>query len=116
MRTMLLCDRQKWGTPFAQSGRGSPPPGVVAMFRGIIQLIAAMSVAPFALAADADLDDVAQKIIERTNRFRQDQKRDPLTTNEQLTATARDFAAWMAKNGKFAHDADGKQPWDRAKA
>jgi uncharacterized protein YkwD len=86
------------------------------MFRRIVPLISVLLVASAARAADADLDEAAHKIVERTNRFRQDQKRDPLKTNEQLTATARDFAAWMAKNGKFAHDADGKQPWDRAKA
>ncbi len=66
--------------------------------------------------AGPDLDQTARLIIDRTNRFRQDQHRSPVTVNEQLSAAARDFAAWMAATDLYGHEADGRHPWDRARA
>jgi uncharacterized protein YkwD len=66
--------------------------------------------------AGSALDPASQQIVDRTNRFRQDEKRSPLTVNDKLTATARDFAAWMAATDMYGHEADGRHPWDRAKA
>jgi hypothetical protein len=39
-----------------------------------------------------------------------------VTDNDKLTATARAFAGWMAATDFYGHEADGRQPWDRAKA
>jgi uncharacterized protein YkwD len=66
--------------------------------------------------AGPDLDQVARQIVDRTNRFRQEQQRPPLTVNDKLAATARAFAAWMAATDMYGHEADGRQPADRAKA
>jgi uncharacterized protein YkwD len=65
--------------------------------------------------AGPDFDLVARQIIDRANRFRQDQQRTPLTVNEKLTASAREFAGWMAATDMYGHEADGRHPWDRAK-
>jgi uncharacterized protein YkwD len=62
-----------------------------------------------------DLDVVARKIFEQTNRFRAGEGRTELKQNSQLAATARDFADFMAKTDKYGHDADGSQPTERAK-
>src|SRR5688572_11680171 len=37
-----------------------------------------------------------------------------LAANARLAAAARDFARYMAETGRFAHDANGSQPWERA--
>ena len=39
-----------------------------------------------------------------------------MAANPQLTATAQDFATFMARTGKFSHTADGQTPAVRAKA
>ena len=86
------------------------------MFRRIIPLLAVTLIAPAARAADADFDQAARQIIERTNRVRQEQHCNPVAGNAQLMATARDFAVWMASTDFYGHEADGRQPWGRAKA
>ena len=66
-----------------------------------------------------DLPDIARTelaIIEMTNAFRHEQKLGGVTRNKDLDTAARLFAEYLAKTGKFAHEADGRQPSDRAKA
>ena len=71
---------------------------------------------PSAKAGGApDLEATARLIIEKTNQFRRDQGRTALKTSPRLEATARDFAAFMARTDKYGHDADGSQPDDRVK-
>src|SRR5207244_4021613 len=55
--------------------------------------------------ASPDLVRAARQITDRTNRFRQDQHRSAVTVNDKLTATARDFAAWMARTDMYGHEA-----------
>jgi uncharacterized protein YkwD len=86
------------------------------MLRKLLPILAVMLPTPAIRGADPDLDAAARQIVERTNQFRKDQQRPPVTVNPQLTATARDFAAWMASTDFYGHEADGRQPWDRAKA
>jgi uncharacterized protein YkwD len=62
-----------------------------------------------------DLARVTKAIIEKTNAFRQKQGRKKVTVNPKLTETARYFAKFMARTGKYGHEADGNQPADRAK-
>src|SRR5437868_401202 len=66
-------------------------------------------------AAGPDFARAAQLVIDQTNRFRQDQHRPPVAVNAQLMATAHDFAEWTARTDLYGHEADGLQPWDRAK-
>jgi uncharacterized protein YkwD len=65
---------------------------------------------------DVDLGKVTQQIIDRTNAFRREQGLAPVAVETKLTATAADFAKFMADTGKYGHDADGKQPHERAEA
>jgi uncharacterized protein YkwD len=61
-----------------------------------------------------DLDELARQIVDRTNAFRKKNRLPPLSSDEQLTATASDFAKFMAETGKYGHTSDGKQPYERA--
>jgi uncharacterized protein YkwD len=63
-----------------------------------------------------DLGDVVERIISRTNAFRHQKGRPTLATNPQLTATAQDFATFMARTNQYGHTADGQQPAARAQA
>lgn len=62
-----------------------------------------------------DLEQAARLVVEGTNSFRLEQDRPRLKTSPQLEATARDFAAFMARTDKYGHDADGSHPDDRVK-
>jgi hypothetical protein len=55
-------------------------------------------------------------IVELTNAFRKASALQEVKPNQALTAAARAFAAYLAKTGKFAHEADGRKPEDRAQA
>ena len=66
-----------------------------------------------------DLPDIARTeiaIIEMTNAFRAEQRLGSVKRNKELDLAARLFAEYLAKTGKFAHEADGRHPWDRAAA
>lgn len=63
-----------------------------------------------------DLPQTEAAIIEMTNAFRKDSTLQPVKPNSALTAAARAFAEYLAKTGKFAHDADGRGPANRVKA
>jgi hypothetical protein len=63
-----------------------------------------------------DLPQTEIAIVEMTNGFRKDNKLAPLKPNPALTAAARAFADYLGKSGKFAHEADGRQPAQRAEA
>lgn len=63
-----------------------------------------------------DLPQTETAIIEMTNAFRQEQKLGTLKPNPALAAAAKAFADYLAKSGKFAHEADGREPHERAAA
>src|SRR5262245_56201333 len=62
-----------------------------------------------------DLTKTTQLIIDQTNEFRKDEKRPAVQANKELTRAAEYFAQFMAKSGKYGHEADEKKPADRAK-
>lgn len=67
----------------------------------------------------ADLPDVARTeiaIVDLTNAFRRSQKLSDVRPNTELTQAAKLFAEYLAKTGRFAHEADGRQPAERVKA
>jgi uncharacterized protein YkwD len=82
----------------------------------VILLVGVAAARAQAPPAGPDLDRAAQQIVDRTNRFRQEQHRLAVTVNDKLSATARDFAGWMAATDFYGHEADGRPPADRAKA
>ncbi|MGE0699218.1 MAG: CAP domain-containing protein [Hyphomicrobiaceae bacterium] len=66
----------------------------------------------------AELPDISKTevaIVEQTNAFRRAEKLEPLKRDPMLDRAARQFALYLAKSGRFAHEADGRQPGDRAK-
>jgi hypothetical protein len=65
--------------------------------------------------AEPDAARAAALILEATNRFRASQGASRVEPQAQLAATARDFAAFMAKSGKFGHEADGSEPTQRTR-
>ncbi len=61
-----------------------------------------------------DLADVVERLIGRTDAFRQQEGRPPVAPHPQLTATAQDYATFMASTDRFNHTADGQSPAARA--
>lgn len=61
-----------------------------------------------------DLKRTAELIVEATNDFREQQELSPLKNNRQLQKAAEYFADYMASTDEYSHDADGKQPAERA--
>ena len=68
------------------------------------------------MASLPDLPQTEIAIVEMTNAFRKDNKLGALKPNAALTAAARAFADYLGKSGKFGHEADGRQPAQRAEA
>jgi cysteine-rich secretory family protein len=68
------------------------------------------------MATLPDLPQTEIAILEMTNAFRKESKLGEVKPNAALTAAARAFAEYLAKTGKFAHEADGRQPAQRALA
>ncbi len=64
----------------------------------------------------ADVDKTAADIVERTNAFRREQGLAEVTVDPTLTATAHDFAAFMARTSRYGHSADDRQPDERVAA
>jgi uncharacterized protein YegP (UPF0339 family) len=63
-----------------------------------------------------DLPQTEVAIVEMTNAFRKENRLGGLKPNATLAAAARAFAEYLAKSGKFAHEADGREPQQRAEA
>ena len=62
-------------------------------------------------------EEAERRITERTVAFRSDEGRRSLATNEDgLLASAEEFAAYMARTGRYGHTADGRTPAQRAEA
>ncbi len=63
-----------------------------------------------------DLPQTEVAIVELTNAFRKASALQEVKPNPALAAAARAFAEYLARTGKFAHEADGRKPEDRAQA
>ena len=62
-----------------------------------------------------DLAKANQHIIDQTNEFRKQEKQPAVGASKELTKAAEYFAQFMAKTGKYGHEADDKKPAERAK-
>jgi Cysteine-rich secretory protein family len=60
-----------------------------------------------------DVPAVETQIIAMTNTFRASNKLGGVKANAALTAVARAYASYIAKNGKLSHTADGREAGDR---
>lgn len=68
-------------------------------------------------AADPSLiREVERAIVEQTNDFRKENDLPTVELDENLNACASEFANFMAKTGKYGHQADGRRPAQRAEA
>jgi hypothetical protein len=66
-----------------------------------------------------DLPDIPKAeaaIVALTNAFRSGEKLAPVKPNTELARAARLFAEYLARTGRFAHEADGRKPGERARA
>ncbi len=68
------------------------------------------------MATLPDLPKTEIAIVEMTNAFRREMRLGEVAPNAALTAAARAFAEYLARTGTFAHEADGRQPAQRAQA
>ena len=66
--------------------------------------------------AAPDLPQTEAAIIEMTNAFRAENRLTAVVPSAKLQAAAKVFADYLARNGSFAHTADGRQPAERAQA
>lgn len=57
-----------------------------------------------------------RSVIERSNAFRQSQGLPPVSADRALTTAAQAFAAYMARTDNYGHEADGREPSQRAQA
>ena len=62
-----------------------------------------------------DPEQVAALAVQLTNEFRSQEGKQAVVVNAKLLAAARYFAGYLAKTGKFSHEADGSNPAARAK-
>src|SRR5262245_49796324 len=72
--------------------------------------------APAFKSADEKKPDLAAAtayIVEKTNELRGKEGRPRVSVDPKLTQTARDFADYMARTGRYGHTADGSRPADR---
>jgi uncharacterized protein YkwD len=76
------------------------------------------ALAPLAQAAEkqAQLTQAERLVVERSNAFRQSQGVAPVAPERMLTAAAQAFAAYMARTDNYGHEADGREPSQRAQA
>ena len=63
-----------------------------------------------------DLPQTEAAIVDMTNAFRKASTLQEVKPNAALAAAARAFAEYLARTGKFAHEADGRNPQDRTEA
>jgi hypothetical protein len=69
------------------------------------------------LGATADLHtDVARLLMQRTNELRAQSGWKPVAAEPRLSAAAARFARYMAETDRYGHEADGRQPAERAQA
>ncbi len=58
--------------------------------------------------------EVARQVMEQAARFRKSQSLAALRASEPLEKAAEDFARFMARTAKYGHQADEREPRDRA--
>ena len=89
-------------------------------FRSIAALMLALLLAPLASNAQPggrgrpDIDQVNRLIVEQTNTFRRANGLEATAPNPALAQAARSFAAYMARTDRYGHEADGREPAQRA--
>lgn len=78
-------------------------------------LVALISCAPLGAATYFN-DDVTRLLLQRTNELRAQSGWKALKAEPRLAAAAARYARYMADTDRYGHDADGRQPAERAQA
>lgn len=84
--------------------------------RGIALALACTLPAAAQSPKPADTAEAARLVVEDTNALRHAQNLPGLHPEARLTRAAVDFAAYMARTEKYGHEADGRDPAQRAVA
>jgi uncharacterized protein YkwD len=79
-------------------------------------LVAILSCPATALAQRADLGSTERLVVEATNEFRREEGVGAVKPNPALAKAAQDFADYMARTDRYGHNADGRDPADRARS
>jgi uncharacterized protein YkwD len=82
----------------------------------VVEHLEASELGPYEPTKTPDLKAAEQKIVEQTNKFRQDEQREKVAVDETLQKTAEAFAQYMAKTDDYGHRADNRSPSERATA
>jgi uncharacterized protein YkwD len=82
----------------------------------ILAVMLAVLPFPAGSASRPDPAQVESGIVKQTNDFRRQHDREPLQVDPRLAEAAGDFAAFMARTGRYGHGAGGSTPAQRAKA
>ncbi|HET9651503.1 MAG TPA: CAP domain-containing protein, partial [Usitatibacter sp.] len=64
----------------------------------------------------ADIAQAVQAVVSRTNALRREAKLPEVHVEPRLTRAADEFARYMARTGRYGHEADGREPPQRAEA
>ena len=86
------------------------------MKRSMLLLLLATWPAWAAMSPVPDAAQVANLVVEGTNRFRHENGLAPVEPERRLAHAAWEFASYMAQTDSLDHAADGRQPWGRARA
>jgi hypothetical protein len=85
----------------------------------VIALLALAGCLAIDASAQGDVDlvpaAVAADIVQQTNAFREEHRGAPLTSAAALTEAAQAFADLMARTDRYGHEADGREPPERAR-
>jgi len=84
-----------------------------------LALLGALAIALPGLALElfrANTEEAEKYVFDDTNAFRGEHGQRELAVDKTLAATAQRFADYMARTGKYAHDADGRTPGQRLRA
>lgn len=95
--------------------RSLPIPGA-ATTASLLLATALLNVLPSSAWAEPNLAQAERAVVDQTNDFRRSQGLSPTQPQPALTAAARGFAEYMARTDQYGHEADGRQPSQRAKA
>jgi uncharacterized protein YkwD len=88
----------------------------VAFTSAVFRLLITLSFVPLAAAQDrADPARVDELVVQQTNDFRRSEGRPPLERDDGLGRIAREFVSFIARTGKYSHEADGSTPSGRAR-
>jgi uncharacterized protein YkwD len=88
----------------------------VAFTSAVFRLLITLSFVPLAAAQDrADPARVDELVVQQTNDFRRSEGRPTLERDDGLGRIAREFVSFIARTGKYSHEADGSTPSGRAR-